>query len=89
MWNPFKSIVNLWGTEVDNIKIDAVERKLDRQPATKEEVYDALVKHRQCQDCGNKMFYGGPEGGMSQNIECTQCHSHFNYCPGMIGQRIS
>jgi hypothetical protein len=89
MWNPFKNIVNRWATEIDNYKINAVERRLDGQRANKQEVYDALVKHQRCPDCNCQNFFMGPEGGACQNIECVSCHSRFNYCPGMIGERIS
>lgn len=36
-----------------------------------------------CPDCGGKGFYGGPEGGMSQNIFCknVKCRSGFNVTP--------
>jgi DNA-directed RNA polymerase subunit RPC12/RpoP len=31
-----------------------------------------------CSDCGSKNFYGGPEGGLSQNVKCVDCGSEFN-----------
>lgn len=31
-----------------------------------------------CPDCGSREFLDGPSGGMSQNIECAECHSRFN-----------
>jgi len=32
-----------------------------------------------CQDCNSEKFYGGPKGGMSENIMCMDCGSAFNF----------
>lgn len=42
-------------------------------------LYRLIAKGR-CPDCGNKGFWDGPEGGMSQNIFCqnARCRSGFN-----------
>lgn len=36
-----------------------------------------------CTYCGGTKFYGGPEGGMSQNVLCAndQCRHWFNHTP--------
>ena len=42
-----------------------------------------------CKDCGYAGFYSGPSGGMSENIMCMGCGAAFNYCPGLMMDRIS
>lgn len=44
------------------------------------ELLDAL-NGGHCPDCGNDKFLLGPEGGLTQNIECSKCGNRFNYCP--------
>lgn len=46
-------------------------------------LYWALYYNHQCPDCNGKDFYMGPQGGMSQNIQCanTRCASWFNVAP--------
>lgn len=43
-----------------------------------------------CPDCGGKGFFGGPEGGMSQNISCknVECRAGFNLTPFGSGQGL-
>jgi hypothetical protein len=41
-----------------------------------------------CPDCGNKGFFFGPCGGMSQNIKCTKCGHYFNAALPFFVQRI-
>jgi hypothetical protein len=38
---------------------------------------DALKEDR-CPDCGGFIFRPGPQGGISQNIECVGCGNRFN-----------
>lgn len=40
---------------------------------------ESLAANR-CPDCGNDHFWRGPSGGLSVNIECSQCGSRFNVC---------
>jgi len=42
-----------------------------------------------CLDCNSEKFYTGPTGGMSENVMCMDCGSAFNYCPGLMMDRIS
>lgn len=35
-----------------------------------------------CTDCGGEEFMAGPEGGMCQNVLCTNCKQWFNVCVG-------
>lgn len=34
-----------------------------------------------CPTCGHDRWIEGPEGGMSQNLECGRCHVRFNHTP--------
>ena len=42
-----------------------------------------------CPDCGIWEMYEGPSGGMSTNIYCGSCGSHFNHAFGFSTQRIN
>jgi len=42
-----------------------------------------------CTDCGSEKFYGGPTGGMSENVMCMDCGSAFNFCALVPMDRIS
>lgn len=53
------------------------------RPLSETEEFKLFVKvytENQCPDCGSKTFYGGPRGGMSQNIFCrnVKCRAGFN-----------
>jgi len=52
--------------EMDNEKLRWRVKSLSRK--------DKLV----CPDCGNTDWYGGPCGGLSQNIMCSKCKHEFN-----------
>lgn len=45
-------------------------------------------KNLACPDCKCESFYMGPEHGGSQNIECVQCNSKFDYSPPFSLERI-
>lgn len=34
-----------------------------------------------CPDCCGEHFLAGPEGGLTQNVECADCGARFNVCP--------
>lgn len=34
-----------------------------------------------CPSCGSEEWYEGPEGGLSQNIQCAGCGDHYNLTP--------
>lgn len=53
----------------------------------------AMICREECPVCGSieRGFYAGPEGGMSQNIECANpnCKARFNVTPTIgIAERI-
>ena len=59
---------------------------LTGQPVAESEsgkLFKTVAINDECPDCHNHGFYGGPEGGMSQNIFCMNrdCRSGFNVTP--------
>lgn len=42
---------------------------------------DSLTKSGRCPDCAGNTFRRGPSGGLTENIQCCQCGSRFNFCP--------
>lgn len=50
---------------------------------------DFFIKNAVCPDCGNDKFYGGPSGGMSQNIKCSGCGHYFNMALPLFVERIN
>jgi hypothetical protein len=43
------------------------------------------LSHGKCPDCGSQGFMLGPQGGVSQNIECLGCGQCFNIAPFLDG----
>ncbi|MFW9871731.1 MAG: hypothetical protein ACFFG0_01425 [Candidatus Thorarchaeota archaeon] len=63
--------------EQDEEKLRMIEKELSKD------------KDLICPDCGSTEWYGGPRGGMCQNIMCGRCKHKFNIGPGlMVFQRI-
>jgi hypothetical protein len=48
-----------------------------------------MMIYNDCPDCGTNKWYGGPSGGMSQNIMCSGCNHQFNTCLPILFERIN
>lgn len=59
-------------------------------PWENDPVSHAIHIRQECPDCGGKWFLYGPQGGVSQNIECANdnCRSRFNVTMGFHVERI-
>lgn len=80
MWNP--SGVEVFIVILVSVGIISTTlMKLFRpQPEPIDPILESLSKGI-CPDCGGKKFWGGPHGGMGQNIICSNCKSSFNCAP--------
>lgn len=48
-----------------------------------------FIKYGVCPDCGSEKFYGGPSGGMAQNVKCAGCGHYFNFALPVFVERIN
>jgi len=49
---------------------------------------DFFMEHKRCPDCGSESFIMGPSGGLSQNMECSDCEHWFNVALPVFIERI-
>ena len=54
----------------------------------KEELTEFFTKYSACPDCGSEKFFGGPCGGLSQNVKCAGCGHYFNFALPLFVERI-
>lgn len=69
-------------------KMGAISKSKSNPIVNANPVFEALANRHVCPDCGGDSFSMGPQGGMSQNIKCSnlECGSEFSVAPFEDGQ---